>query len=236
MPYSSAAERRPQLLNLWSLGVVAFLCLLILVLVFPQQSVFKLGENDQADAVSIAYAELLLRSNPGDDGLRLQLVDQLIRVGNLDRAQALLVAPVADRFAADAAMFSLEIAVQRAFARPEGVAAQDLGFYQDELTRLLAMDLKPERLQRLAELALAFSAPKLAAQAYTQLAAVDAENAPYWLEQGARWFTAAGLPVEAAALYQRLEALAQSPTERERFQLQVFNSLVAGGESARALR
>ena len=64
MPYSSAAERRPQLLNLWSLGVVAFLCLLILVLVFPQQSVFKLGENDQADAVSIAYAELLLRSNP----------------------------------------------------------------------------------------------------------------------------------------------------------------------------
>ena len=90
MPYSSAAERRPQLLNLWSLGVVAFLCLLILVLVFPQQSVFKLGENDQADAVSIAYAELLLRSNPGDDGLRLQLVDQLIRVGNLDRAQALL--------------------------------------------------------------------------------------------------------------------------------------------------
>ena len=236
MPYSSAAERRPQLLNLWSLGVVAFLCLLILVLVFPQQSVFKLGENDQADAVSIAYAELLLRSNPGDDGLRLQLVDQLIRVGNLDRAQALLVAPVADRFAADAAMFSLEIAVQRAFARPEGIAAQGLGFYQGELTRLLAMDLKPERLQRLAELALAFSAPKLAAQAYTQLAAVDAENAPYWLEQGARWFTAAGLPVEAAALYQRLEALAQSPTERERFQLQVFNSLVAGGESARALR
>ena len=36
MPYSSAAERRPQLLNLWSLGVVAVLCLVILVLVFPQ--------------------------------------------------------------------------------------------------------------------------------------------------------------------------------------------------------
>ncbi len=236
MPYSSAAEHRPHLLNPWSLWLVGVLCLAILVLVFPRQAVFKLGENDKADGVSIAYAELLLRSNPDDDELRLGLIDQLIRVGRLHRAEALLAQPVAAEFAAQAKMLGLEAALQRVFARPEGMTESEREQFTRDIAGLLEMDFTPERLQRIAELALAFSAPKLAADAYAHLSVVDEENATYWLEQGARWYTAAGDQVKAAALYQQLEKMAKSPSDRERYQLQLFNSLVAGGESARALR
>ncbi|MDO9320333.1 MAG: tetratricopeptide repeat protein [Pseudomonas sp.] len=236
MRYSSADERRPHLLNGWGLSLIGLLIVAVLGLVFPRQSVLTLPAGGKADGVSIAYAELLLKSKPDDQSLRLQLIEQLLAVGNLDRAELHLANMPPGELDAQADFLRLEAKLQRAFAHPEGLTESQRLEYAQLLASLLQRGLSAARLQQAAELALAFAEPQLAAKAYARLAEVDPNNAPYWLELGARWSRAAGDSAQAAALYQRLADLSASAEERDRYQLAVFTSLVAAGEGTQALR
>lgn len=235
MPYSTAAEDRPKLLNPWALGLVGLLCLVALLLVFPSKQDLMLAQPDRVDAVSIAYGELLLKSKPDDDELRLGLAEQLINVGDLNRAKELLSKPVADTYAVEARFLELEADLLLSFAKPQGIDENRRQQFASEISALLAMDLQPARLQQLAELALSFSEPGPAAQAYSRLAVTDPDNAPAWLELGARWYIAAGEQARAAELYQQLQELAATDAQRQHYQLLVFQNLVAAGESPRAL-
>jgi hypothetical protein len=236
MRYSSADERRPHLLNGWGLSLIGLLIVIVLGLVFPRQSVLTLPEGGKADGVSIAYAELLLKSNPDNQNLRLQLIEQLVAVGNLDRAEFHLGNMTGGELEAQADFLRLEVKLQRTFARPDGLTESQRLEYAKLLASLLQRDLSTAHLQQAAELALAFAEPLLAAKAYARLAEVDPNRASYWLELGARWYRAAGDSAQAAALYQRLVSLSASADERDRYQLAVFTSLVAAGEGTQALR
>jgi hypothetical protein len=236
MRYSSADKRRPHLLNGWGLSLIGILIVIVLGLVFPRQSVLTLPAGGKADGVSIAYAELLLKSKPDDQNLRLQLIEQLVAVGNLDRAELHLANMTANELATQADFLRLQVKLQRAFAHPDGLTESQRFEYAKLLASLVQRDLSAARLQQAAELALAFAEPLLAANAYARLAQIDPNNAPYWLELGARWYRAAGNSAQAAALYQRLVSLSASADERDRYQLAVFTSLVAAGEGTQALR
>ncbi|MBX9753862.1 MAG: tetratricopeptide repeat protein, partial [Pseudomonadaceae bacterium] len=218
------------------MSLIGLLIVVVLGLVFPRQSVLTLPAGGKADGVSIAYAELLLKSKPDDQNLRLQLIEQLVAVGNLDRAELHLANMTAGELQAQADFLRLEVKLQRAFAHPGGLTESQRLEYTKLLASLLQRGLSAARLQQAAELALAFAEPQLAAKAYARLAQVDPNNAPYWLELGARWYRAAGDSVQAAALYQRLADLSASADERDRYQLAVFTSLVAAGEGTQALR
>jgi hypothetical protein len=235
MRYSSAAKRRPQLLNAWGLSLIGLLIVVILALVFPRQSVLTVPPGGKVDGVSIAYAELLLKSKPDDQNLRLQLIEQLLVVGNLDRAELHLKQMSASELETPTLFLRLNVKLQRAFATPGGLTESQRLEYAKLLALLLQRDLPVARLQQAAELALTFAEPLLAANAYARLAEVDPSNAPYWLDLGARWYRAAGQSAQAAALYQRLAKLSAGD-ERDRYQLAVFTSLVAAGEGTQALR
>lgn len=236
MRYSSATERRPQLLNGWGLALIGVLTLIVLALVFPRQSVLTLRPGDKADGVSIAYAELLLKSKPDDQELRLRLIEQLLALGNLSQAEAHL-AKLGDQAQEPAAqLLALGVKLQRAFADPAGLRESQRQEYARLLTGLVERELSVAQLQQVAELALLFNEPQLAADSYARLAGRDPENANYWLDISARWSRAAGNEAMAAALYQRLIKLSASLDEREHYQLAVFTSLVAAGDGTRALR
>lgn len=236
MRYSNAPDKRPHLLTGWTLALIALVVMLIFALVFPRHSELTSQPGSHGDSVSVAYAELLLTSDPDNDALRLRLIEQLIAVGNLDRAEYHLGLLSHRRVDTEVRFLTLEAQLRRSFANPAGVSDQQRQSYIDGLDALLKGDLAAGRLQQLATLALAFNAPQLAALAYERLALLEQYREGYWLDQSARWYLAGNSQRDAARIYQRLAAVTRDQTVAGLYQLKAFDTWVGAGAELHALR
>ncbi|MEJ2481498.1 MAG: tetratricopeptide repeat protein [Acidihalobacter sp.] len=87
----SNGRRRPRLVGAGALLVLCAVAMTTLYLLFPGQERFALqSERYKPDSVSIAYLQAMLRSAPGDNALRLELVRQLLETGQWREAANVL--------------------------------------------------------------------------------------------------------------------------------------------------
>lgn len=231
MANSSANDspRRTRLISPWAIPVVAGVAVVLLLLTYRQEDFFAPADGGKVDAVSISYTELLLRTRPQDDALRLKLIDQLLQVGDLPRAGfhlGRLYAPNEPR----ALFLAAELGLRNAIADPDGMGQERKQRLTRELARVDLAGLDAPLLQRYAQDALSLEAPQLAAPAYERLAALQPEQRPRWLEEAARWYVAAGESQRAGELYLSLADSAREPLERRELLRRASDSLLAGGK------
>ena len=185
MPNSSATKNS-RLLNPWALSAIAVAVGTLLWATFQREEVFQ-PDGREPDAVSANYAELLLAAHPGDNHLRVQLIELLIRLGDYPKARQYLdnwPDPAADV----QAYYLLELDAL--------VASQHS---DDPVVRLALVErlnsfdhrkLSLPQLQNLARLALSLQAPKVAARVFTEIAERDPSLRTESLKSAAQWHLA----------------------------------------------
>ena len=93
------SEKRVRFIRPVTLLLIAGVLVLALVLLFPARRFLTLSHNleqrQDPSSVSISYLQELLRANPEDDQLRMNLARQLAAAGNIPRAREVLM-PLAD--------------------------------------------------------------------------------------------------------------------------------------------
>lgn len=146
------ARRKPSFFSLPALLLMGFLFALVLYVLFPRQSVFEdLRHLSDPDAVSIAYFETLLKSDPDNVPLRINLSRMQYQTGRLDAAQSTL-APLLQqqRIPSRALESHLELLISQHQAAPEGDRRE---LIRQKLTKaidkLMAQSYSPERKQTL---------------------------------------------------------------------------------------
>ncbi|MFO6128976.1 tetratricopeptide repeat protein, partial [Pseudomonas aeruginosa] len=215
MANSSAARKQPRarLLNPWALLFIALAVVLVLWLTFNSEEVFMPSGDGEPDAVSVNYAELLLKAHPENDALRLTLIDLLIKLGDFERARHHLAGLRGkDRLAAP--FYETELDILTALAKPEGLdEAQTLALVE-RLRKIDHASLNNAMLERFARHALALDAPALAAAAFAELAGRDPRHRQRWLDEAARWFLASAQPGRAADIYRQLAETEADPARR----------------------
>lgn len=102
--------------------------LVLAVLMFPKEFINQqLRAEGPPQAATIAYLQLLLHAQPGDQTIRLQLVHERLRAGQLAEAEVAL-APLVDHAGAESsAVASLWLSLRRAqfVAIPPGASGRD---------------------------------------------------------------------------------------------------------------
>ncbi|SDN32168.1 tetratricopeptide repeat protein [Pseudomonas jinjuensis] len=231
----SAIEPRvkTRLLSPWAILAIAAGMLLLLVLLFNSEDVFFPREGDRPDAVSINYAEVLLRLHPDDDTLRLRLIGQLIALGEHERARKHL-ALLRGHGSAVEPFYSFELDLLKAQANPDGLDAKTQEALVERLRKVDRAALDNAQLERLAAAALQLEAPDQAAAAYEELAGRDAQKRRHWLARAAHWHLAANQPERAAQLYQQIAAQTDDPLRRNEYLHQAFSSLLADNRPEQA--
>lgn len=145
-------RRRESFFSLPALILMGALIALALYLLFPRQSVFENpGYLEKPDALSIAYLEVLLRSDSDNEALRLSLARALGATSQPSRASEVL-APLLEQqpISEEALELHLELLAERLFAAPEGpdrealkdqlfISAQKLVRQPFEPTRILEL-------------------------------------------------------------------------------------------------
>ncbi|WP_051120981.1 hypothetical protein [Pseudomonas sp. S9] len=185
---SSPVVKKTRLLSPWVLLLIAILVGTLLVVSFSGKDAF-LPDDNKPDAVSVNYAELLLKADPENQELREKLIGQLIELGSYDAARRHInelpvTAPDLKGF------FELELDTLEALAKTEGVDASAKAALVARIEALPRIKLSDEQLKREASYALALGAPAVAASIYDELAVRQPEKKALWLDQAAKWFMA----------------------------------------------
>lgn len=223
MRYSSATKP-VRLLRLRTLVVAAVAVLVLLVLVLAKEEAF-LPDGRGADAVSASYAELMLAQSPEATQLRQELVQLLIDLGQYDRARLhLLDWQETEPLLAD--FFRLLIDAQTALQaeQPDRIEA-----IQNKLPAFDRSNLPASRSLTLAQLALSFEQPWLAADIYHELAQAQPLDRSEYLEAAAQWYQASNQPRKASEMYLILLEENRNPEKRLAFARKAYSALLEIG-------
>ncbi|WP_437880228.1 tetratricopeptide repeat protein [Pseudomonas sp. LRF_L74] len=232
MRNSSVTDKRSRLLSPWALGGAAVAVVGLLGFIFKGEEVF-MPDGKQPDLVQASYAELLLQAHPDNESLRMNLIELLIKLGDYAKARLYLV-DANNTEVREAPFYRLELDLLDALAQPEGIPAEQHDELVARLRRLDLNTLSDERLQRLAQHALALNVPALAATAYDDLAVRQPQRRNEWQTEAARWYLASNQPQKAASLYLRLAADPELQAARHENLQQAFYSLLAADHSEQA--
>lgn len=226
MPKPSATSKT-RLLNPWAVLVVTGALGGLLWFSFQDEKVFAPGDR-KPDQVSLNYAQLLLDAHPGDDELRLRLVEQLLALGDYTAARTRIQAwpqPQPQVQAYYLARIDAQSLVPGADPAPS-------------LAHLNALDsskLSLAQLDSLAQVQLEIGSPASAATTYARLAQRDPEQRLQWWASQARWSVAAGDPAQAAGVYAALAKSSTEPTRAHEYLQQAFAQYVAADQGDRAV-
>ncbi|MES1926963.1 tetratricopeptide repeat protein [Salinisphaera sp. T31B1] len=221
-----------------ALVIITIVLGVALILLFPARQFISLTHSDEGlndpGGISIPYLQALLKANPDDRALRLNLAERQLEAGQVTAAnQTLDALPPEDD--ADIRWLRLEAAWQAFNAAPADSAERAARRTQLE-ARMRAADpageasdteeeeeeeeagersaISNDRLQSLAERWLALGEPARAAADYERLAAQDAPNTYDWHALAARWWLAAGRPLASARSWRRAFEIADTPPRR----------------------
>ena len=90
-PWSASERGRQRLVEPWTLAVIMVVIAALLVIVFPRKLLIQQRDYaGEATAISVAYLQALLRSQPDATNVRINLVRQLLELGQLDAARKAL--------------------------------------------------------------------------------------------------------------------------------------------------
>ena len=226
---------------MWALAGLAFSVSVVLTLIFPQKRLIEQATHqERTDALTVSYLTNLLRTDPDNIELRLQLADKKLQIGELREAQQILAPVFAGRDEAAkrrARLTEFRIREVEAYRLPEGSPARvrrvaELGA---QVAALAQYDWDVATQVRLARAAAALRQPGVAAQLYSRLAAHGGAGAREWLLEGAKSALGAGEYRLAAGLYFRVQERAQSRDERREYFLTGVKTLQAGNLLGEAL-
>ncbi|MFL9925599.1 tetratricopeptide repeat protein [Herbaspirillum lusitanum] len=174
----NAPYERLRLFSPWAIAGFGLAVGLGLALVFPQvslqQRLATANASGRPDLLTVEYLKVFLKAQPGNDELRLELIKQLVALGQLDDArrqlaQLRLVQDSALRF--QAAWMEYRIRQQETFALAEGSAqrTQQMAELRARLHDLLNYALSADQLLGLSQDALALGDSQSARQAFARL-------------------------------------------------------------------
>ena len=231
-------RRRPSFFSLPALLLMGVLFALVLYVLFPRQAIFEdLRYLNNPDAVSLAYLETLLKSDPDNTPLRINLGRMQRQAGQLDQARATL-APLmqAEPIPSRAMESYLELLISQFHAAPEGDRQEALKRELSQtLQHLMAEDYSVERKLALAEPALPLlDAPDQLAIRQTLFAGAKGAERLALAGKLARQYEAMGQPARAVDILESV--LTQVPGERrEAFVTDLIRLELAAGRPGRAL-
>ena len=208
-PWSASERGRQRLVEPWTLAVIMVVIAALLIIVFPRKLLIQQREYaGEATAISVAYLQALLRSQPGDTNVRINLVQQLLELGQLDAARNALepLETGKTNLGPDVDWLSFRILSERYLSLPTGAPerARLEPRVSAKLSALVGKDIPKGHLERLARLALAIEHPGTASRLYEQLAEEEPERAIPLLTLAGKWALAAGESDRAASLYWRV--------------------------------
>lgn len=211
---------RTRFLRPLTLIIITGVLALALVLLFPARRYLMLSHStdDQSNPsnVSITYLEALLKANPEDEQLRLNLARELAAAGNIPYALEVM-APLADSPNADTRWLYNQITWQAFNALEEGDPrrAQRRG---ELIAQMGALEQDPDlsnaQLETLAQRWLALEKPARAANLYERLGAQDEDNAYAWYAEAGRWWLAADQAQRSAQAWQSAFEVAEDESRR----------------------
>ncbi|MEH6388968.1 tetratricopeptide repeat protein [Pseudomonas profundi] len=223
MRYSSATKP-VRLLRFRTLALAGVAVLVLLVLVLAKEEDF-LPDGRGADAVSASYAELMLAHSPEATQLRQELVQLLIDLNQYDRARFhLLEWQQTEPLLAD--FFRLVIDAQTAMQLDQ---TDRIRAVQNQLPAFDRSRLPTSRLLTLAQLALSFEQPWLAADIYYELAQAQPDHRSEYLEAAAQWYQASNQPRRASEMYLVLLEENRYPEKRLGFVRKAYSTMLEIG-------
>lgn len=200
---------------------------------------FSLHSNDQAfapdtdhpDEISANYSELLLKQKPGNDALRLSLIDVYLGLAQFDKAQQHL--QLLQNVNADVKKYyQFKIDAQKALGLSLDTQYAAL---HERLKEIKFESLSVKQQVILADLALKLDAAPIAALVYEHLANThqDQQQLEY-LDLAATWYFAGNQHYKSAQLH---ALLAEKTTDQERIKYQrlVVADYLAGNDPTAAV-
>ena len=232
----SNASDRERLVSPLGLALMLVVVLIVLWFLVPEQARFQTRQAmAKPDALSLAYLRAVLRGDPERDELRLNLVRQLLALGQLDEAARLLdhKQPAAPQLAIQARLLRAELRLREIMADTQERGHDEL---RESLLTMLA-DLSATEavradLARLAKLALQAGEPGLAAGIARLIARGETAIAPRWWRRAGQWALAAGEPLAASADFTR----AAETGNDQRAAIAAIDAALAAARPDRALR
>ncbi len=232
----SNASDRERLVSPVGLAIMLLVVLTVLWFLLPEQARFQTRQAmEKPDALSLAYLRAVLRGDPERDDLRLNLVRQLLALGQLDEAARLLdrKPPKAPQLASQARLLQAELRLREVMAGTPGHGRDHLReTLLPMLAELPASKAVRTELARLAELALQAGEPGLAAGIARLIARDETATAPRWWRRAGRWALAAGEPLAASADFTRA---AETGDDRQAA-IAAIDAALAAARPDRALR
>jgi hypothetical protein len=236
-----APLERQRLFSPWTVVGFGLALSLGLLLVYPHRTLEqRLSAADSAAGradtpLTIEYLKVFLKAEPGDSGLRLQLVRKLMAQGDYAGARKLMNAPQTANdpvFVRESGWIRLTLAEQEFFTASAGSPAREalLTQLQGHL-RMLAQQkrLTPQQLDALGARALADGAPEAALTAFRRLQAAPALLAADSYAQAARGALGLGdYRLSAGLLFLAMDRSASRDTQRA-YLVEGLRTLQAGG-------
>jgi tetratricopeptide (TPR) repeat protein len=217
------------------LVICTSLAAVILSLFIRQDQFDKILDSVEPDNISVIYLELMSMMQPGNSDITLSLARQHEKMGELEKASAVLKNLQAESIP-DVQLLLIEIELKRYFKRE----ADDLGrgkildSIKSDLTRIDLTELTEGQLEEFVQLSLAIGKPDVAAVAYIQWSRKNTERSKELQLEGARWFIAAGEPGKAAAVYEKAYRESDSAEKAHEGALLYIKALREAGDDTAA--
>ncbi len=239
MAFSSANEEDVRLVSLPGLLLMLAVIITVLYLLFPRRALFE--EPDllaEPDPLAIAYLQAVLRSAPERHDVRLALARQMLRVGDIDEAERLVLALPGrpPRLARERDLLTIQILARKVYASTDETRRKET---EQALARLLHR-FEPHRadvetLNRLLEAARILPGEgAFRVQLLDALARQALGTDPAWLQQAAKEALAAGDPAAAARFY-RLAANSLPEEQASSPALEALRAALMSGDPSLAL-
>lgn len=253
-PNAERPRAKSRLVRPLALLIITAVLLVALILLFPARRFATLTEtpqdNQTPSSISITYLQALLKANPEDHELRLNLAEQQLKAGQIGAANATL-APLPDSDDADIRWLRLEAAWQSFNSIPaddaaraerrrevvsrmravEGESAEEEE-EEEESTEVAAVrgarEVSNERLEILAKRWLELGDASRAARDYERLARQDPANRYGWYALAGKWWLAADKPQNSAAAWR---SAFEATDDAERRHEAAFSALDAARQS-----
>jgi len=211
---------RTRFIRPLTLLIITGVLVLALVLLFPARRYLTLSHSTEGQVspsnVSITYLEALLKANPADERLRLNLARELAAAGNIPYALEVMEPLASSRDTNTLWLYNqitwqafnaLEAGDPRRAERRGELIAQMSAIEQRE-------DLSTEQLETLARRWLSLEKPVPAAKLYERLGEQGAENAYAWYAEAGRWWLAADNAQRSARAWQSAFEVANDESRR----------------------
>ncbi|MGN6701993.1 MAG: hypothetical protein ACTHKB_03400, partial [Burkholderiaceae bacterium] len=240
-----APAERLRLFSPWTVAGFGLSVCFGLFLAFPHRSLEQqLAISELArkpDRLTVEYLKVFLKAEPHANGLRVSLVQQLLRLGQNAEARIALAplhrAPELG-WQVEAAWLELAILQQETYAEPEDSAARERGMarLRTQVLTLMQLPQTNERLLRLADAALAAGEQGVAAAAYQTLATRPGSQPAPSYANAAKVTLGLGDYQTSAALYLKAMEKSERLAERRAYFLDALRTLQAGSLFDEALR